>query len=123
MISAMNFKPFNKGSIEAFFDLRYYGLTIRGCRLMNGDKGLWVALPQQKGTNDQGETQYFEQLYLTTPEVQHVRSLVLLDIQQQGHIEKIKCKNGRQRSSVQFITPEGEDLSVYHTQPGDNIPF
>jgi DNA-binding cell septation regulator SpoVG len=122
MISAMNFKSFNKGSLKGFFDLRYHGLTVKGCRLMNGDKGMWIALPQQKGTNAQGDTQYIEQLYLTAPETQHVRSLVLLDLQQQGHIDRDKPK--RQTGNGQYRTPEGEDLSQYHSPPGgDDLPF
>ena len=52
MISALNFKPYDKGSLRGFFDLRYHGLTIKGCRVMESSSGLWVALPQKEIDQD-----------------------------------------------------------------------
>ena len=85
-IRALNFKPFDRGSMRGFFDLAYGGLTIKGCRLMSGNNGLWVAFPQQKGEQD-GETKWFDQMFLTKPEAEHVRRLVIADLQAQGHLE------------------------------------
>ena len=48
MISVLNFKPFDRGSIRGFFDLWYHGLTIKSCRLMEGNNGLWFSFPQIK---------------------------------------------------------------------------
>ena len=79
MISVLNFKPYEHGSIKGFFDLRYHGLTIKGARLMAGPNGLWVSLPQRKGEQD-GETKYFDQLFLTRPEAEHIRGLVMADL-------------------------------------------
>ena len=64
MISAMNFKTHDKGSIRGFFDLRYHDLTIKGCRLMSSNGGLWIVFPQRQGQKD-GETKWFVQVYLT----------------------------------------------------------
>jgi DNA-binding cell septation regulator SpoVG len=123
MVSALNFKPYDKGSLRGFLDLRYHGLTIRGCRLMTGDKGLWIALPQQKIEQD-GETKYIEQLYLTAPEAQHVRAIVLADLEHQGHIQRPATEKPRQsHQKPSFRTPEGEDLSEYRSQPDEDIPF
>ena len=80
MISALNFKNYDKGAMRGFLDLRYHGLTIKGVRLMSGNNGLWLALPQQKGEQD-GETKWFDQMFLTKPEAEHVRRLVLADLQ------------------------------------------
>ncbi len=52
MISVLNFKEFIKGAIKGFFDLRYHGLTIKSCRLMDGKNGLWFCFPQVKGEED-----------------------------------------------------------------------
>ena len=81
--AALNFKASDKGSIRGFFDLRYYGLTIKGCRLMSGQKGPWVALPQQKTEKD-GEVKWIEVLFMTAPEMAHVTKLVLADLDAQG---------------------------------------
>ncbi len=48
MISVLNYKQFDRGAIKGFFDLRYHGLVIKGVRLMAGDNGLWIGLPQRK---------------------------------------------------------------------------
>ena len=82
--AALNFKEVSKGSIRGFFDLRYYGLTIRGCRLMSGPNGHWVALPQQKVEKD-GQVKWLEQLSMSTPELDHVKKLVIADLTAQGH--------------------------------------
>lgn len=81
--SALNFKASDKGHIKGFFDLRYYGLTIKGVRLMTGPKGPWVALPQQK-TEKAGEVKWVEVMSMTAPEMSHVTKMVLTDLAAQG---------------------------------------
>ena len=91
---------------------------------MSGNNGLWLAFPQQKGEQD-GETKWFDQMFLTKPEAEHVRRLVLSDLQAQGHLEAPARGNGgsgQQRPT--HSTPEGEDVSEYYTQGADDdIPF
>ena len=43
-------------------------------------KGMWVAVSQQKIGQD-GEIKYIEQIYYTPPEAEHVRRIVLADLQ------------------------------------------
>ena len=119
MISVLNFKPFDHGSIIGFFDLLYHGLTIKSCRLMKGTNGLWFSFPQIKAEVN-GETKYIDQMFLTPPERKHVRKLVLMDLQLQGYIEQDKAKPSK---AGQHQTPEGEDLSEYYSEPGGEIPF
>jgi DNA-binding cell septation regulator SpoVG len=126
-VSALNFKPYNKGAMRGFFDLRYHGLTVKGCRLMNGNGGLWIALPQKEAEQD-GERKYFDQMYLTPPEAEHVRRLVITDLMSQGHIERPAAKqkpSAKQASRETHRTLEGEDVSEYYTDPNadDDIPF
>jgi hypothetical protein len=68
MISVLNYKPFQRGSILGFFDLHYHWLVVKGCRLLIGQNGYWTAFPQKEGTDKDGKTQYFDQMYLTKPE-------------------------------------------------------
>jgi DNA-binding cell septation regulator SpoVG len=105
VVSVLNFKPANRGSIRGFFDLRYHGLVIKSCRLMDGNNGLWFVFPQIKD-EENGEVRYFDQMFLTSPEREHIRKLVLIDLQQQGHIKD-------------------EGLSGRHStgQNDENIPF
>ncbi len=126
MISVLNFKSFERGSIKGFFDLRYYGLTIKSCRLMDGNNGLWFSFPQTRA-EENGETKWFDMMFMSSLERDHVRKLVLLDLQQQGHLgqEKPKAKPKAQpRAKAAHETPEGEDLSEHYTQgQNDDIPF
>jgi hypothetical protein len=125
MIAVLNYKPFDRGSIKGFFDLRYHGLTIKSCRLLNGNHGLWFSFPQIKAEED-GETKYFDQMFLTTLEREHICKLVLMDLQQQGLIEGDKPypqSNSGQHSTGQHLTPEGENLDDYYRQGADDIPF
>ncbi|BBO69093.1 hypothetical protein DSCA_30230 [Desulfosarcina alkanivorans] len=127
MISALNFKSFDRGAILGFFDLRYHGLTIKDCRLMNTNGGLWIAFPQRQ-TKQDGETKYFDQMYLTPPETDYVRRMVIAELQAQGHFDRPSGKgSGAKQSNSRPLhrTPEGEDLSEYYTPPGtdDDIPF
>jgi DNA-binding cell septation regulator SpoVG len=125
MIGALNFKTFQRGSILGFFDLRYHGLVVKGCRLMNGQNGYWIAFPQKEGTDKDGKTQYFDQIYLARPEAEHVRRLVVAELETQGHIHhKKQPAQPQQRPSNGFHHPDtGEDLSDYMPPSDDDIPF
>jgi len=122
MISVLNFKPYDKGAMRGFFDLRYHGLSIKGCRLMSGNDGLWFSFPQVKSEKD-GQVEYYDQLYLTPLEREHVRKLVILDLQQQGHLEAPKQAPRPEQPAKRPKSP-GQDISEH--MPGatqDDIPF
>jgi hypothetical protein len=123
VISVLNFKKFDRGSILGFFDLRYHGLTIKGCRLMAGNNGgsPWFSFPMLRGEQD-GKTKYLDQMFVTVPEREHVRALVLAELESQGHFQRSKPAQSNGRRSDR--TPEGEDLSEFYTAgQDDNIPF
>lgn len=128
MISVLNFKSYDKGAIRGFFDLRYHGLTIKGCRLMNTNGGLWIAFPQRLGEKD-GETKWFDQMYLTAPEMDHVRKMVIADLRSLGIIEKSPRRQHQSndrgnKAPGTYRTSEGGDLSQpYSGGSNDDIPF
>ena len=109
MISVLNFKPFGKGSIKGFFDLRYHGLTIKGCRLMNGNGDLWFSFPQVKGEAD-GETKWFDQMYLTSlpRDISRVQSRRPPPLP--GHSRPIRRRGAKVSLS---ITPVGHRM-IFH---------
>lgn len=120
MIGVLNFKRFDKGAIKGFFDLRYHGLTIKGCRLMTGKNGLWFSFPQKEADSDDGSVQYFDLMFLTAPEREHVRGLILAELESKGLIER-PAGQGRP-SKPRRPAQRQEDLSAYHSGPED-IPF
>jgi DNA-binding cell septation regulator SpoVG len=132
-IRAMNFKPFDRGSMKGFFDLGYGGLTIKGCRLMNGNNGWWFSFPQQKA-DENGEVKYHDFLFLTPPEKEDVRRLIVAHLLEEGFVSpepkqepqtqtptsgpRQAQKAGKQR------TFGNEDISEYYQQTADSdIPF
>jgi len=125
MIGVLNYKLFQRGSVLGFFDLRYHGLVIKGCRLMIGQNGYWMAFPQKEGTDKDGKTQYYDQMYLNKPEADHVRRLIVAELEAQGFIEHAtkQAQRPKPQPSNGFRHPDtGEDLSDYMPPP-DNIPY
>lgn len=118
MISVLNFKTFNSGSIRGYFTLRYHGLCIKNCRLMDVNGGLWFTFPQVKGEQD-GEVKYFDQMFLTPPEREHIRKLIVSELREQGFVESEPKKSNSRKPR-----PAGpEDLSDYGPDNDDSIPF
>jgi DNA-binding cell septation regulator SpoVG len=134
MISVLNFKSYEKGALRGFFDLRYFGLSIKGCRLMQGNNGMWFAFPQVKGEAD-GEVKYYDQMFLTPLERDHVTRLVLLDLEGQGFLgvdqvqdstsrpNPIQAKGSKGRGPGKYVARPKEDISDYMPGGGDDIPF
>ena len=81
---------------------------------MSGNNGLWLAFPQQKGEQD-GETKWFDQMFLTKPEAEHVRRLVIADLQAQGHLEA--PARGQRGSGQQADTPDTRGRGCFRVLP------
>lgn len=129
MVSALNYYKFDKGSVKGFFDLRYHGMTVKSCRLMHGQNGYWIGLPSDKVEKD-GATKYVDRVELTRSEADHIRRLVIADLEAQGHIAHQGHQAPTRQATKQpaagaprYVTPDGEDLSDCCTVPGDDIPF
>ena len=64
----MKIERMNKGSwgkVRAFFDLTTTeGFTIKGFKIIEGINGLFVSMPSQKGTNQQGEDEWFDTIWV-----------------------------------------------------------
>lgn len=43
---------YNSGSMRAFVDVVVRGVLIKGAKIMDGSKGLWVAMPSKQQKND-----------------------------------------------------------------------
>ena len=84
--------------------------------MLLGYDGLCFSFPQTKGEQD-GETKYFDMMFLSSLERDHIRQLVVLDLQQQGHIDRPK----QERKARLKQTPE--DLSEYTSGSQDDIAF
>ena len=52
------------GKVRAFFDLdTTEGFTIKGFKIIEGINGLFVSMPSQKGSNAQGEDEWYDTIF------------------------------------------------------------
>ena len=125
MISALNYKPYNKGSISGFMDLQVGILTIKGAKLMAGKDGdqMWVALPQMPSIDDEGNKKYHEIIHVTAPVREHIRQAVILDLREQGHIEPDRSEPRRPSRSKQTNKPEDLSEHLPGSQDDIGVPF
>jgi len=52
------------GKVRAFFDLdTSEGFTIKGFKIIEGINGLFVSMPSQKGSNAQGDDEWYDTIF------------------------------------------------------------
>jgi DNA-binding cell septation regulator SpoVG len=128
-IRCMNWKPWEKGSMLGFFDLGYGGLVVKGCRLLRGNNGMFVGLPQRQDTDKDGNTQYFDIVYFSGPEKEHVRKAAIVDLQRQGCIEGPGSQQPGQSAGNSFSERRDNQYGdqglpgVTISPDSDDIPF
>ncbi len=55
---------------RAYCDVMLGGkLTIKGCRVVDGPKGLFVSLPQKKGKDKDGNEKWYNVIYVNDKEL------------------------------------------------------
>lgn len=79
---------FKDGKILALADVEIAdGVIVKGFRVVNGDKGLFAAVPS-KSVQVQGETRYFNQVAFTGPEIKERFLAALLEAYARWEQEK-----------------------------------
>ena len=67
-IDRMNVGPW--GKIVANFDVvSSEGFSMKGFKLVDGINGLFVSVPSQKGTDEQGNTKYYDTIWIESKEL------------------------------------------------------
>ena len=67
-IDRMNVGPW--GKIAANFDVvSSEGFSMKGFKLIDGINGLFVSVPSQKGTDDQGNPKYYDTIWIESKEL------------------------------------------------------
>ena len=113
-VRVLNFKSYPKGAMLGFFDLGYGGMVIKGCRLLSGNNGYWIAYPSRKGEKD-GEVKYFDHVYLARPESDHVCAMVVAELQMSGELQSAGQQLPRQEAP-----PQNSGANNF---ADDDIPF
>ncbi len=128
----MKIERMNKGSwgkVRAFFDvMTEEGFTMKGFRIIEGINGLFIAMPSQKGKEDE----YFDTIY-AAPELKE--ELSQLALQQYGmqsdspdnfsfpnNQENATQSNNETESQVSAQSPEAMGTNEPVTSD-DDIPF
>ncbi|MCM8789493.1 MAG: SpoVG family protein [Candidatus Omnitrophica bacterium] len=67
--------------LKAFVDISLGGIVVKGLRIVDGNKGLFVGMPRHKGKDGK----WYDTVYPTTKEIkEELNSLVLTAYQEQG---------------------------------------
>jgi DNA-binding cell septation regulator SpoVG len=75
LIEVSRINRFEKGTMKAFMDIRINGaLTIKGFRVVEGSKGLFVSPPQHK---DKTSGKYYADVLFEKPEYEELQRVCL----------------------------------------------
>jgi len=89
-----------EGKAKAFLSLELNGqLVIHGCRLIEGEKGLFLSMPQEKSQKD---NKWYDQVQVTDRDLKGLMTAVAI-----AHYEKL----------------HGRGMSFLSTTPTDKTPF
>tara|TARA_B110000014_G_C20067002_1_gene556140 strand:+ start:305 stop:748 length:444 start_codon:yes stop_codon:yes gene_type:complete len=104
-IERMNPGPW--GKVKAFFDVvSSDGFTMKGFKLVDGINGLFVSVPSRQGTDDQGNTKYYDNIWIESK-----------DLRQNLHDVVIEAYNQKMNESSQGMDAQYEPN---HSQSSDN---
>ena len=53
------------GKTKAYFDVEIGGVTIKGCRLVEGENGLFASMPSIRKEDENGKSIYQTMIFLT----------------------------------------------------------
>ena len=88
-IERMNPGPW--GKVKAFFDVvSSDGFTMKGFKLIDGINGLFVSVPSRQGTDDQGNTKYYDNIWIESK-----------DLRQNLHDAVVEAYNNKMNESSQ----------------------
>ena len=84
-IDRMNVGPW--GKVMAYFDVvSGEGFSMKGFKLVDGINGLFVSVPSQKGTDEQGNPKYFDTIWIESKELrQELNDLAIETYNQKNH--------------------------------------
>ena len=78
--------------------------VVRNLSLMNGSKGMFVNMPQQKGVDDKGNTKYYDIAFPLTAELRTAISEAVIgaykERQKQAHFQGIPGKGSSKRKGT-----------------------
>jgi hypothetical protein len=72
----LNFKKYESGALQGFFDLEMGGLTYLGCKCFRKGDSLWFQFPAQKSTDAAGEARYTPIITASTTTMREVQDAV-----------------------------------------------
>ena len=132
----------NKGSwgkVRAFFDIMTdEGFTIKGFKIIEGINGLFVSMPSQKGTNQQGEDEWFDTIWVEKELRDKLNQLAVESYGSQfketldnSNVEKTEQSSDTPEPkkmisneiNEEFIKKEEEQDSAKQPFSDDDIPF
>jgi hypothetical protein len=123
-----NYRAYQSGAMQGFFDLELHGLTILGCKVFSKDGRLWFAFPSQKIMSSSGETKYVDIITAAPAVLREIQDAVRPQLRAALGVTAEETRPfggtaprpGRRAGGSIYRTPEGEDISAYRSTPGDD---
>ena len=123
----MKIERMNKGSwgkVRAFFDLTTSeGFVIKGFKIIEGINGLFVSMPSQKGTNAQGEDEWYDTIFAGADIRNELNDLAIDYYKNQNDIPESFDANPISQEDASPPIPEKQQEETNIEKDFDDLPF
>ncbi len=119
----MKIERINKGTwgkLRAYFDLRTSdGFVIKGFKIVEGINGLFVSMPSQKGTNQEGGDEWYDTVWADKEVKDELEKLAIREYGQDSPVNSQPFNNNENPQSSETTTEEIKNEEFND----DDIPF
>ena len=112
------------GKVRAFFDLdTSEGFTIKGFKIIEGINGLFVSMPSQKGTNAQGDDEWYDTIFAGADIRNELNDLAVDYYKNQNDIPESFDANPISQEDTSSPVPEKQQEETNIEKDFDDLPF
>ena len=112
------------GKVRAFFDLdTSEGFTIKGFKIIEGINGLFVSMPSQKGTNAQGDDEWYDTIFAGADIRNELNDLAVDYYKNQNDIPESFDANQISQKDTGSPIPEKQQEETNIEKDFDDLPF
>ena len=111
------------GKVRAFFDLdTSEGFTIKGFKIIEGINGLFVSMPSQKGSNAQGDDEWYDTIFAGADLRNELNDIAIDYYKNENDIPETFSKNTNAQEDVQPASPATQQEPSIE-KDFDDLPF
>ena len=112
------------GKVRAFFDLdTAEGFTIKGFKIIEGINGLFVSMPSQKGSNAQGEDEWYDTIFAGADLRNELNELAVNHYKNQNDIPESFDMEQNKPDNTNIISSQNAEAETSVEKDFDDLPF